>query len=510
VLDIAHSLGAGFATAFTPLYLYYALLGTILGTITGVLPGLGPLGAMAILLGFTLTMDPTGAMILFAGIYYGAMYGGSTTSILLNIPGEAASVVTCIDGYQMTQKGRGGAALTIAAVGSFIAGTISILGLIVVALFLSDIALRFGPPEFLAIGVSGLILLIRLTGGPILQSLIMILVGMALATVGVDFLTGLERFTYGIQELGQGLEFLPVAMGVFGIAEVLATVQERQVPRKVGRVSLKELLPSRVEWRRSVPPMLRGSCLGFLIGLVPGPSPVIATFTSYIVEKRLSRNPGEFGHGAIEAVAGPEAANNAAVGGAYVPLFALGIPFTPAMAVVLGALMLHGLTPGPNLIKAQPDLFWAVIASMYIGNLMLLLLNLPLVNVFVGILRVPRPILLPSIVLICLVGVYSVNASPLDLLLLAIFGFVGYALREVGFQPAPLILAMVIGPMIETSLRQSLSITGGSLADVVFRPICLAMYTIASLALVVPLALGWIARGRPAARGVRDRAADDV
>ncbi len=510
MLDIAQSLGAGFATALTPLYLYYALLGTILGTITGVLPGLGPLGAMAILLGFTLTMDPTGAMILFAGIYYGAMYGGSTTSILLNIPGEAASVVTCIDGYKMTQKGRGGAALTIAAVGSFIAGTISILGLIVVALFLSDIALRFGPPEFLAIGVAGLILLMRLTGGPLLQSLIMILVGMALATVGVDFLTGLERFTYGIAELGQGLEFLPVAMGVFGIAEVLTTVQDRQVPRKVGRVSMKELLPTRTEWKRSVPPMLRGSGLGFLLGLVPGPSPVIATFTSYIVEKKISRRPEEFGHGAIEAVAGPEAANNAAVGGAYVPLFALGIPFTPAMAVVLGALMLHGLTPGPNLIRAQADLFWAVIASMYIGNLMLLLLNLPLVNVFVSILRIPRHILLPTIVLICLVGVYSVNASPLDLLLLAIFGFVGYVLREVGFQPAPLILAMVIGPMIETSLRQSLSITGGNLADIVFRPICLTMYAIASLAFVVPLALRWFPRARPAAPGVPDRAADDV
>jgi putative tricarboxylic transport membrane protein len=510
MLDIAQSLGAGFATALTPLYLYYALLGTILGTITGVLPGLGPLGAMAILLGFTLTMDATGAMILFAGIYYGAMYGGSTTSILLNIPGEAASVVTCIDGYQMTQRGRGGAALTLAAVGSFVAGTISILGLIVVALFLSDIALRFGPPEFLAIGVSGLILLLRLSGGPLLHSLIMILVGMALATVGVDFLTGLERFTYGIAELGQGLEFLPVAMGIFGVAEVLATVRERQVPRKVGRVKLGELLPSRPEWKRSVPSMLRGSFLGFLIGLVPGPSPVIATFTSYIVEKRISRKPEEFGHGAVEAVAGPEAANNAAVGGAYVPLFALGIPFTPAMAVVLGALMLHGLTPGPNLLKAQADLFWAVIASMYIGNLMLLLLNLPLVNVFVSILRVPRHILLPSIVLICLVGVYSVNASPLDLLVLAIFGFVGYALREVGFQPAPLILAMVIGPMIETSLRQSLAITGGSLAGVVFRPISLIMYTIALLALVVPLALRWMPRARPAARVVASRAADDV
>lgn len=509
MLEIAQGLLGGFATALKPIYLYYALIGTIMGTITGVLPGLGPLGAMAILLSFTLTMDATGAMILFAGIYYGAMYGGSTTSILLNIPGEAASVVTCIDGYKMTQKGRGGAALTVAAIGSFIAGTISILGLMIVALFLSDIALRFGPPEFLAIGVSGLVLLVRLSGGSILQSIIMTLAGMALATVGVDFLTGLERFTYGILELGQGFEFLPVAMGLFGIAEVLTTVEQKEFLQKVNKVKLRELLPTRQEWKRSIPSMFRGSFLGFVIGLVPGPSPVIATFVSYIFEKRVSKKPEEFGDGAIEAVAGPEAANNAAVGAAYVPLLALGIPFTPAMALVLGALMLQGVTPGPNLIKAKPDLFWAVIASMYIGNVMLVVLNLPLVNIFVSILRVPKNILLPAIVLICLVGVYSVNASPLDLLLLAIFGFVGYGLRKVGFQPAPLILAMVIGPMIETSLRQSLNITGGSLGSVIFRPICLALYTIASLMFILPLALKWIKATRPAGPLGRDTTTGD-
>jgi len=490
--EIGQSLLSGFASALKPIYLYYALLGTILGTITGVLPGLGPLGAMAILLSFTLTMDATGAMILFAGIYYGAMYGGSTTSILLNIPGEAASVVTCIDGYKMAQKGRAGAALTVSAVGSFIAGTISILGLTVVALFLADIALRFGPPEFLAIGVCGLILLVRLTGGSILQAFIMIFLGMALATVGVDFLTGIERFTYGVRELGQGIDFLPVAMGIFGIAEVLTTVEQKEFLQRVQKVKLSELLPTRREWKRSFPPMFRGSFLGFLIGLVPGPSPVIATFASYISEKRLSKNPEEFGQGAIEGVAGPEAANNAAVGGAYVPLFALGIPFTPAMAVVLGALMLHGLTPGPNLIKMKPDLFWAVIASMYIGNFMLVILNLPLVNVFVSILKVPKNILLPVIVLICLIGVYSVNASLLDLLVLAVFGFIGYALRGVGFHPAPLILAMVIGPMLETSLRQSLNIAGGNLGGVIFRPICLTLYIIASLTFVIPTVLKFI------------------
>ena len=497
MLEISQSLLHGFAIALQPIYLYYALIGTILGTIVGVLPGLGPLGAMAILLSFTLKMDATGAMILFAGIYYGAMYGGSTTSILLNIPGEAASVVTCIDGYKMAQKGRAGAALTVSAVGSFIAGTISILGLMGVALFLADIALRFGPPEFFAIGVCGLVLLVRLTGGSLLQAFIMILLGMALATVGIDFLTGIGRFTFGIQELEQGIDFLPVAMGIFGLAEVLTTVEQKEFIQPVKRVKMRELLPTREEWRRSFPAMFRGSALGFIIGLVPGPSPVISTFVSYIAEKKLSKNPGEFGEGAIEGVAGPESANNAAVGGAYVPLFALGIPFTPAMAIVLGTLMLHGLTPGPNLIQTKPDLFWGVIASMYIGNFMLLVLNLPLVNVFVWILRVPQNILLPVIVLICLIGVYTVNASSLDLLMLAVFGFVGYALRGVGFQVAPLILAMVMGPMLETSLRQSLNITGGNLGSMILRPICLTLYIIVGLAFVLPVVLKFIKKSRP-------------
>jgi putative tricarboxylic transport membrane protein len=444
---------------------------------------------MAILLSFTLSLDATGAMILFAGIYYGAMYGGSTTSILLNIPGEAASVVTCIDGYKMARKGRAGAALTVSAVGSFIAGTISIFGLMIAASMLANVALQFGPPEFVAIGVSGLVLLVRLSGGSLLHSFIMILLGMAVATVGLDFVTGIERFTFGIYELGQGIEFLPVAMGLFGIAEVLETAETRAYVQDVLKVRLRELLPTRQEWKKSGGPIVRGSFLGFIIGLIPGPSPVIATFVSYLTEKKLSNHPEEFGNGAIEGVAGPEAANNAAVGGAYVPLMALGIPFTPAMAVVLGALMLHNITPGPNLINEKPELFWGVIASMYIGNVMLLILNLPLVNLFVSILKVPKQILLPVIVLLCLVGVYSVNASPVDLLVLAVFGFIGYILRGLGFQPAPLILAMVVGPMIETALRQSLKMTGGNIGGLVFRPICLVLYSAVIGSFVVPLIL---------------------
>jgi len=487
MFDFFQGFLTGLSSAWTPLYLSYALVGCILGTITGVLPGLGPLGAMAILLSFTLRMDATGAMILFAGIYYGAMYGGSTTSILLNIPGEAASVVTCMDGYQMTQRGRAGAALTVSAVGSFVAGTISIFGLMVATTFLAGVALRFGPSEFFAIGVCGLFLLVRLTGGSILQAVIMILLGMALSTVGYDFLTGTERFTFGINELGQGIDFLPVAMGIFGIAEVLITIEQNELVQPVRKIRWRELLPTREEWMRSTAPILRGSFLGFIIGLIPGPSPVIATFVSYISEKKLSKRPEEFGRGAIEGVAGPEAANNSAVGGAYVPLFALGIPFTPAMAMVLATLMLHGLTPGPNLIKDKPVLFWTVIASMYIGNFMLLVLNLPLVNLFVRILMVPRHILMPVIVLICLIGVYTVNSSPLDLFLLALFGFIGFVLRKYGFQPAPLILAMVIGPMLETSLRQALNITGGSISAIIFCPIGLTLFIAVALTYIGPL-----------------------
>jgi putative tricarboxylic transport membrane protein len=445
---------------------------------------------MAILLSFTLYMDATSAMILFAGIYYGAMYGGSTTSVLLNIPGEAASVVTCIDGYQMARKGRAGAALAVSAVGSFAAGTVSIIGLMVAAPLLGSAALKIGPPEFFAIGLCGLVLLVRLSEGSVLKSVIMILLGLAISTVGTDYLTGAQRFTLGIEELGQGLDFLPVAMGIFGLAEVLDAATSGQAPAQAIKVRLSELFPTREEWRRSTKPIVRGSFLGFLIGLVPGPSPVIATFVSYVTEKKLSRHPEEFGHGAIEGVAGPEAANNAAVGGAYVPLMALGIPFTPAMAMVLGALMLHNLTPGPNLIQQKPDLFWGVIASMYIGNVMLVLLNLPLVNVFVSILRIPKQILMPIIVLLCLIGVYSVNASLLDLYVLAAFGFVGYVFRGRGFPPAPLILAMVIGPMLEQSLRQTLLISGGDFRVFVVKPICLTLYLAVLLAIVAP----WVVR----------------
>lgn len=486
------SLVHGFSIALQPMNMLYALFGCILGTMTGILPGIGPLGAMAILLSFTLYIDATGAMILFAGIYFGCMYGGSTTSILLNIPGENSSIITCIDGYQMTLKGRGGAALSVSAVGSFVAGTISILGLMVATSLLGRAALKFGPPEFVAISVCGFVLLMKLSEESLLKSAIMIFAGLALSTAGTDYLTGTLRFTLGIEHLIQGIEFLPVAIGLFGLSEVLQTAYSFQDTGTARKMKLRELLPDRKEWRLSVPPMLRGSIIGFLIGLIPGPAPMISTFVSYITEKKISKHPEEFGRGAIEGVAGPESANNAAVSGAYVPLLALGIPFTPAMAMVLGALLLHNITPGPNMIQEKPDLFWGVIASMYVANFMLLLLNLPMVNIFVNVLRTPKQILLPVILMLSLVGVYSANASLLDLFIMGLCGIIGFAIKRVGFQPAPLIIAMVIGPMLENSLRQSLLISGGNFEKVIFRPICLALYVIAIGIMVVP----WLLRRR--------------
>lgn len=485
-MEVIQQLIMGFSTAATPMNLLYALGGAFIGTIVGVLPGIGPLGAMAILLTFTLNMDATTAMIFFAGIYYGSMYGGSTTSILLNIPGEAASVVTCLDGYEMAKKGRAGAALTISAIGSFVAGTLSIIGLMFAAAALADTALKFGPPEFFAIGIVGLLILVRLSGGSLLKNLTMVLLGLAVSTIGTDKLIGLPRFTFNISELGQGVEFLPVAMGLFGIAEVMVNSVEKEESGEAIKVRMRDLLPKKSELKRSAGPIFRGSILGFFIGLLPGPSPVISTFVSYLTEKKLSKHPEEFGKGAIEGVAGPEAANNASVGGAYVPLLALGVPFTPAMAVVVGALMLHGITPGPTLILERPDLFWGVIASMYIGNLMLLVLNLPLVQLFVKITTIPKQVLLPLIILLCLVGVYSVNSSYVDLYLLAIFGVIGYLLRGVGYEPAPLVLALVIGPMMEVALRQSLMTSEGNIADLFFRPISGTLYAVALLVFLVP------------------------
>jgi len=475
----------GFAVALSPMNLLFGFLGAVIGTIIGILPGLGPLGTMALLLSLTYGFDPTAGMILFAGIYFGAMYGGSTTSILLNIPGEAASVVTVLEGYKMARRGRAGAALAVAAVGSFIAGTISILALSFMAPSLANAALKFGPAEYFTVALVGLMIMSRLQGGNLLKSLMMIAVGLALGTVGMETVAGYMRFTFGQQVLAQGIDFLPVAMGLFGISEVLVTAEGSEESVSLQTVKFRELWPTVEEWRRSFWPMIRGSFIGFFTGLVPGPSPVIATMVSYSVERRLDKR-GEFGKGAIEGVAGPEAANNAAVGGAYVPLMALGIPFTPAMAVVMAVLLIHGISPGPTLISEHPDLFWGVIASMYIGNVMLLIFNLPLVGVFANIIKTPLFLLMPIVTLLCLVGVYSINNSILDVWLMVGFGLLGYVMRKLKYDSAPLVLALVLGPMMERSFREAMMISKGNVAVFVTRPISATLLAVGILVVALP------------------------
>jgi putative tricarboxylic transport membrane protein len=477
----------GFGVALTPANLIACFVGVLIGTIVGVLPGIGPVGAMALLLPSTYALSPTTALIMLAGIYYGAMYGGSTTSILVNVPGEAASVVTTLDGYQMARKGRAGAALAVSAVGSFVAGSLGVVGLMLFAAWLADAALQFGPPEYFALSVTGLAVLSRLSGGSVLVAFAMVGLGLAIGTVGMEPISGYRRFTFGSTQLSQGLELVPIIMGLYGVAEVLVLAEEGLRRSEIVKVRMRELFPTREEWRRSSWPIARGSVLGFLTGLVPGPSTVLATFISYTVERRLSKTPERFGTGAIEGVAGPEAANNGATAGAMVPLLSLGIPFSPATAILLGALVIHGLQPGPLLISQNPEVFWGFIASMYIGNAMLLVLNLPLIGIWVRLLKTPYTILFPLILLFCLIGVYSLNSNVAEIIIMLIFGIAGFFLRRLGFEGAPFILAMVLGPIMETSLRQTLLISRGSFSVFYTRPICATLLVLTAAFLIWPL-----------------------
>ena len=479
-------LAYGFTVALSPTNLLACFLGVLVGTIVGVLPGIGPVGAMALLLPSTFSLHPATALIMLAGIYYGAMYGGSTTSILVNVPGEAGSVVTLLDGYQMTRKGRAGAALCVAAVGSFVAGSIGVVGIMLAAGWLADLAIRFGPPEYFAITLGGLLLLSRLSGGTLLHAFVMVAIGLALGTVGMDTVSALRRFTFGSVALSQGVDLVPVIMGLYGVAEVLLLAEQGVAKARVVSVRLKDLLPTREEWRRSWAPIGRGSIVGFVTGLIPGPAAVLSTFIAYNVEKKVSRTPERFGHGAIEGVAAPESANNAATAGAMVPLLSLGIPFSPATAILLGALVIQGLQPGPLMIVQRPEVFWGFVASMYIGNFLLLILNLPLVGVFVSVLRLPQHVLATLVLVLCLVGAFSLSNSFLDLWILVVFGVFGYALRKLGVDASPLVVALVLGPMMEKTLRQSLFITQGSIVDLVMRPLTLAILAIPVLAFLVP------------------------
>ena len=469
----------GFINSLTLVNLTACFVGAMVGTVVGVLPGLGPTVTMALMLPFTLKYGPATGLIMMTGVWYGAMYGGSTTSILVNIPGEAASVVTCIDGYQMSKKGRAGAALALVAIGSFIAGTLGIMGLQFFAPLLGNAALSFGPPEYLAFMILAFVLLSNLSGEFPLKGALMISLGLFVSSIGINPMDSYPRFTFGWDELMMGIDFLPIAMGFFGVSEILNIAVEKYVVPEVKKVRLRNLFPTREESRRSVFPILRGSILGFFVGLLPGPCTVISTFVAYSLEKRISKTPEEFGRGAVEGVVAPEAANNSAVMGAMIPLLTLGIPFAAPSAVMLAGLRMHNIEPGPMLFSTRPDIFWTFIAAMYLGNLMLLILNLPLVGLFGRIALIRPPVIIPVISLICLFGIYSVRNSIFDVWIMIISGVIGYFLRKWKFPIAPFIIGIVLGPTTENSIRQTLMLFKGNPFLIVGRPVAMGLLALA-------------------------------
>jgi putative tricarboxylic transport membrane protein len=485
-MDILASVALGFEVALQPANLLACFIGVFIGTLVGVLPGIGPVSAMSLLLPVTLAGTPAAGIIMMAGIYYGSMYGGSTTSILVNIPGEAASVVTCLDGHQMAKQGRAGPALGIAALASFIAGTFAIVLLMLVAPALAGVAVAFGPAEYFSLMVLGLVILTFLTQGSMAKALLMACVGAVLGLIGLDSITAQPRLTFDRIELIDGIGLVPVVMGLFGIAEVLHNI-ERPVGREIVASRIGGLWPSRADWRASAGPIGRGTILGFFLGILPGGGAVISSFASYALEKRLSRTPERFGNGAIEGVAGPEAANNAAAGGAFIPLMTLGIPPNVVMALLMGAFIIHGLQPGPLMITQNPTLFWGIVVSMYIGNAMLLVLNLPLIGMWVQLLRLPYNVLFPLIVLFSIVGVYCSSNNVFDVYIMVLFGILGYLMRKFGYEPAPLVLAFVLGPMLENNLRKALILSQGELTTFVTRPISAVCLVFAALLLLGPL-----------------------
>jgi putative tricarboxylic transport membrane protein len=486
-LEIIDGILYGFSVSFQPFNLFICLIGVFIGTLIGVLPGLGPVASISLLLPITFHISsPVSALIMLSGIYYGAQYGGSTTSILVNIPGEAASVVTCLDGYQMAIKGRAGVALGISAFGSFIAGTLGVIGLMLLAPPLAKLALNFGPPEYFTLMLLAFTILSYIAKGSMANAFIMAALGLILGTVGMDFITGVYRFSYGIMALEDGFGLIPVVMGIFGISEVLLNIEEG-VSRTVFVSKIKGLYPNRQDWKESIGPIARGSLLGFILGILPGGGPIIASFMAYIVEKKISKHPEQFGKGAIAGVAAPESANNASASAAYIPMLTLGVPSTPSTAILLGALMVFGVEPGPLLITKNPDVFWGVITSMYAGNVMLLILNLPLIAIWVQVLKVPYPILFPLILLFCLIGAFSINNSIPDIIIMNIFGILGYLMRKLEYEGAPLILAFIIGPLFEMALRQSLMMSKGSLSIFFTRPISLGFMIVVAAVLLIPV-----------------------
>ncbi len=498
--DLLSNLGLGFSVAYSWTNLIYCLVGVLIGTLTGVLPGLGAASAIAMLLPVSFRMEPVSAIIMMAGVYYGAQYGGSTTSILLNIPGEASSVATCVDGYQMARNGRAGPALGMSAFGSFIGGTISVAGLMLLAPLLAEMALSFGPSEFFSLAVFGLVMIGYLGTGSLIKSLFVGTAGLFLATVGMDPVGGVLRFTGGSITLADGVGLIPVAMGMFGLAEVLENLEE-EIRRDIFRTGIQGLLPSLRDWLDSRWAIVRGTIVGFFLGMLPGGSTALPTFIAYGLEKRFSRHPERFGKGAIEGVAAPETANNAATGAAMIPLLCLGIPANVAMAVLLGAFIIHGVQPGPLLMEKHPELLWGTVASMYIGNVMLLILNLPLIGLWVQILKVPYRILFPLIVLFCFVGAYCINRNSYEILIMVIFGGIGYVMRKFRYDRAPFLLALILGPMMETSFRQALII--GDPLIFFKKPISASFLFLALFLFISRPAIGLAKRGLNCVRGRR-------
>ena len=482
-MDMIAGVLYGFKVALQPDNLLFCFIGCVLGTFLGVLPAIGPVTGIVLLIPLSYHMGPTAAIIMFAGIYYGVQYGGTITSILLNIPGEVATIVTCIDGYQMARQGRAGPALGISCMGSFIAGTLCICGTILFSVPLAKFALRFGPPEYSSLICMGFIMISYLASGSMLKAIISALLGMFISTIGMDSLTGVNRFTVGNINLTEGVGLVTLGIGIFGISEIILNIEEA-VPIEIYKTRVKNLLPSRQDWRDSIGPILRGTGLGFFLGVLPGGGPLLSTFTSYAVEKKISKTPEKFGTGMIQGVAGPESANNAGAQSGFIPLLALGIPTNVITAILLGALMLHGITPGPFLIRDHPDVFWGLITSMYIGNLMLVVLNLPLVGLWVRTLKVPQHILYPVILIVTMIGVYAYRNSVFDIYLMIFFGILGYFLRKFKFEVAPLTLAFVLGDIFEEAMKQSLRMSNGNFSIFISRPIS-AFFISISLILIL-------------------------
>jgi putative tricarboxylic transport membrane protein len=486
-MELFEHLVFGFGVAFSVQNLLYCFVGVLVGTLIGVLPGIGPLATIAMLLPLTFNVSPVAALIMLAGIYYGAQYGGSTTAILVNLPGETSAVVTCIDGYQMARQGRAGPALAIAAIGSFFAGTVCT---VLIALFgppLAEVALKFAAADYFSLMLMGLVAAAVLARGDMVKSLAMVAMGLLLGIVGTDVSSGLKRFTFGINELTDGIGFVVVAVGVFAIGEIVANLGE-PAERQVFTSRVTGLFPTREDLRRSFGPMVRGTGLGAFFGVLPGTGPAIASFSSYMLEKKLARDPSRFGQGAIEGVAGPESANNADAQCKFIPMLTLGLPASGVMALMLGALTIHGITPGPQVMTQKPDLFWGLVASMWIGNLMLVVLNLPLIGLWVSLLRLPYRLLFPAIVVFSVIGIYSVNNSAFEVYLAAVFGVIGFVWLKLGLSPAPMLLGFVLGPLMEENLRRALVVSRGDPSVFVTRPISLGFLMATALILVVAAA----------------------